>query len=114
MNTLDIQIEERPDIAVARLRGNASNTEADKLRNALLTLGNERFERVVIDLNDLHFIASMALAELIEFHQVLNKSGNRLHLCGAHDSIADLFRKTRLAEVFPLFDDVDAAIEAAD
>ncbi len=111
MNTLEIQIDERPNAAVAHLRGNASNTEAETLRAALLELGGARYDRVVIDLDAVQFIASMALAELIEFHKVMHKAGGRLRLCGVHDSVADLFKKTRLIEVFPLYDSVDAALE---
>lgn len=114
MNTLEIQIDQRPDAAVAHLRGNASNTEAEHLRAALLELGAASYDHVVIDLDELEFIASMALAELIEFHQNIHKSGGRLRLCGAHDAIADLFKKTRLVEVFPLFETIDEAIEARD
>jgi len=112
MDPFDIQIDQRTDAVVARLSGSASNAQADRLRTTLAELAEEDETRVVVDMQELSFIASMSLAELLQLHLKLKQSGRRLRLSGATDPIADVFKKTRLVELFPLYPSIDEAITA--
>ena len=112
MQPFTLEFESRPDAVVAHLNGDASTAHADDIHAALSQLAAETGPGVVIDLKHLDFIASIALAELIELYHRLRQSGRPLRLCGAQPQIAEVFEKTRLVEMFPMYDTLDAAIKA--
>ncbi len=111
-DSLHIEVETRPQAVVARLGGSAANEQAAALHDALAGLLDRRADPIVLDLRELEYIASMALAELIQFRRDLQTYGGRLRLAGARENIAEVFRQTRLMEIFPMFDDPDAAMQS--
>lgn len=112
METFSIELESRPDTYIAHLAGDASNAQSEKIHDALGKLADGSGRCVVIDLQELQFIASTTLAELIQLSQQLRESGSPLRICGAQAQIADVFEKTRLVDVFPMYDNIDAAMTA--
>lgn len=106
-----VQIDPRPQGVIARLQGHATNTHASELRQALLQLMSSPPAKVVIDLKELAYIASMTLAELINFRLMFHQQGGRLHLAGANRNVADVFQQTHLDGLFPMYDNTDAALE---
>ena len=108
----EVEIRDCPQGTIATLRGEASNERAENIRQALHALLEKRTQRVVIDLCELSFIASMTLAELISFRRELQSYGGRLRLAGAPDSIASVFKTTHLADLFPMFETSQAALDA--
>jgi anti-anti-sigma factor len=112
VDTFTVDIDKRDNGVVAHLRGNASNNQANILHEALAGILQDRPSPVVIDVDALDFIASAALAELINFRQNLRVYGGRLRLAGARDQIADVLRTTHLADLFPMFRNADDALGA--
>ena len=110
MSDFQINTESRDQAVIAHLRGDAGNQHADDIRDAFTPILKQRVLRVVLDLSELAFIASMALGELITFRRDLQTYGGQLRLAGANPAIADVFRKTRLVELFPMFPDPDHAL----
>jgi anti-sigma B factor antagonist len=113
-DAFQIQVEPRPEGVIARLEGSVANAEVDSLHQMLVDLLSQRADHVVLDLRRLEYIASMALAELIQFRRDMQAYGGRLRLAGAQDNIAEVFRQTRLNDIFPMFNDPEAAIAARD
>jgi len=56
------------------------------------------------------FINSLGLGALLEFRKDLRQRDVELRLAGANDMIADIFRKTRLVELFPMFETAERAV----
>lgn len=110
--SLEIHVENRAGATVAHLRGQAHNDQADRLRDALGTIVRGPRGPVIVDLRGLSFIATAGLGELLSFREQLAARGDALHLAGADAHIADMFRRTRLGELFPMFPDADTAIAA--
>lgn len=106
-----IQIEPHPQGIIARLQGHATNPHALDLRQALLQLMSSPPDKIVIDLQELVYIASMTLAELINFRQLFQKQGGRLRLAGANRNVADVFQQTHLDDLFPMYDTPEQALE---
>jgi len=113
-DTFHIHVEPRPEGVIARLEGSAANAEVDSLHDTLADLLNQRVDHVVLDLQRLEYLASMALAELIQFRRDMQAYGGRLRLAGARDNIAELFHQTRLNDIFPMFDDPESAMRSAE
>jgi anti-sigma B factor antagonist len=66
---------------------------------------------VIIDLSDVTFIDSSGLGALIGSLKVMNDDGE-LVLCGARDSVAGMFKLTRMNKVFRMFHSVEDAVSA--
>lgn len=106
----DVKTDQRARGVVACLSGEATNEHADDLRQAFVPILKARALCVVLDLSDLAFIASLALAELIDLRRNLQTYGGQLRLAGARPDIERLFRTTRLSELFPMYPTADAAL----
>lgn len=113
MGEFNLEIESRGDWSVARLHGDASGASVGHLRQALDEMLQRRESAVVLDLADMHFINSLALGELVRFRREIQSYGGRLRLAGADAYITDVFRKTRLVELFPMYERADEAIDNA-
>jgi len=106
-----IEIEDRePASVVIHLRGEADGANAEHLSEHLYPVLDRDPIRVVLNLADLEFINSLGLGALIEFRNELASRGGQLRLAGATASVLEVLRKTRLNELFPLFDDTESAL----
>jgi anti-anti-sigma factor len=105
MSLFSIQIDEQPGGMIAHLQGEATNAEADRLRDGLKAILKQRCLRVVLDLSELQFVASLSLGELIRFRRDLQTYGGELRLASARPNVEEVFRKTRLVELFPMYAD---------
>jgi anti-sigma B factor antagonist len=110
MRSFQLTVETRDKAVIAHLSGEAGNDEGESLRHAFAELAATRPDRVVIDMRGLSYIATVGLGELISFREQLATGGGRLQLAGAEPRIAELFRQTRLREVFPMYPDAEAAL----
>lgn len=110
--SFEIHFESRDNATVAHLRGQAHNGEADRFRDSLGQILQGERGPVIIDMRGLSFIATAGLGELLSFREQLANRGDRLHLAGADEQISEMFRRTRLGELFPIYPDAEAAIEA--
>jgi anti-sigma B factor antagonist len=110
MAEFQVQVEQRDAGAIARLRGNADNAHADDVRRKLTDLLERRSRRVVIDLSELAFIASLVIGELLTFRREIQAYGGELRLAGPAANVEDVFRTTRLVELFPVFPDAEQAL----
>lgn len=112
MSHCTVEIDRRTAGVIIRITGEADNACAADVQQGIRQLQVESDRNVVIDLRDLRYIASMTLAEIINLRQQLQQRGGRMVLAGARDSVADVLKKTRLAELFPVHDDPEAALIA--
>ena len=95
---------------VVHLAGDITLTHLDELHDALQQIIECHPTKVVLDLADLAFINSLGLGVLIEFRQGLAQCGGDLAMACASEHIADILRKTRLVELFPLHPDTKTAL----
>ncbi|MDP6445311.1 MAG: STAS domain-containing protein [Pirellulaceae bacterium] len=77
-----------------------------------LTLLSESLDgrSLVLDFEPVQFLSSAVLNRLIILDGVVKRQGGRLRLCGMQRSIADIFKITKLTQVFSIHDDVETAI----
>jgi anti-sigma B factor antagonist len=112
MNQFHVNIDDRPQCTIVELSGDISILQTDTLRKAFEPVVARRPGCVVLDLAKLVFINSLGLGALIEFRHNLSLHGSKVRLAGASDRIAEIFRKTRLAELFPMYPNADDALAA--
>ena len=66
----------------------------------------------VFDLEKVEFLASACIGSLVELLREVEPMRGRIALAHCDESVAFLFKVTKLDEVFHLFDDIDEALES--
>ncbi|MBO6585928.1 MAG: STAS domain-containing protein [Gracilimonas sp.] len=65
---------------------------------------SEHEETLTIDMGELKYISSMGLGVLVKTNHRLNENGHSLRLKNLNSHIKDIFKFTRLDQVFDLID----------
>jgi anti-sigma B factor antagonist len=68
--------------------------------------------KVIVDLSNVHFIDSMALATLVRAMKRCRQQNGDLYLCGLQQPVRIIFELTKLDKAFILFADRDQALHA--
>lgn len=68
--------------------------------------------RFVLDFTGVNYLSSSALGMLISLQKKIAMKGGQLKLSGIRESIMEVFRITKLDEVFDIYKTHDAAAEA--
>jgi anti-sigma B factor antagonist len=71
----------------------------------------EQAVNLVIDFSNVRFLSSAVLGLLIRITKRVNESKGRLKLCSISPQIFDVFRITRLDEIFEIYPDVKKAMQ---
>jgi anti-sigma B factor antagonist len=65
---------------------------------------------LVIDFSSVQFLSSAVLGLLIRISKKVNEHKGKLKLCGISPRIYDIFKITRLDEIFDIYDDAKKAM----
>jgi len=65
---------------------------------------------LVIDFSNVRFLSSAVLGLLIRVSKRINENKGRLKLCSIEPQILDIFKITRLDEIFEIYPDVKKAM----
>ncbi len=68
---------------------------------------------LVVDLQEVEFMDSSGLSALVSGMKALRKQEGMLTVCHANPQIRTALRLTMLDKVFPIYDSVEAAMQAA-
>lgn len=93
---------------IGRMDANYSR-EFDKACNDCIAQGAKN---IIVDMSELAYVSSMGLRYFVNVGKTLNEAGGALRLSGIHGLVKQLFQLTRLNDVFPTHDSVDAALAA--
>jgi anti-sigma B factor antagonist len=67
-------------------------------------------ERLLLDLGNVRFLSSNALAILVGFQKKVDAAGGRLRLCRLDPDLLDLLRITKVDHLFEFFDSRQEAL----
>jgi anti-sigma B factor antagonist len=106
-----MDVTTRGRFAVLCLSGDIDINSAPRLREQLGALRAAGQQAVVVDLADVTFLDSSALGALVAAHRDLTGLQGELRLAAPRPNVGKVFAITRLAEVIPLYDSVEAACD---
>jgi anti-sigma B factor antagonist len=106
---LGIETSARGGDVVLALAGDIDIHTAPQVRDRLAGLLAEGRTSIVVDLAEVTFLDSSALGALVSAHRDLAAVGGSLRLAAPQAHVLKVFRITRLAEVIPLYESVEAA-----
>lgn len=105
-----VQVEDREGWAVAHLHGDIDLTTAPRLRERVIGVIVGGQPRVVLDLQQVHFIDSTGLGVVVGLLKRTRSNGGDLRLVSTRASLRQVLELTALDRALPLADTVEAAI----
>jgi len=67
---------------------------------------------LVLDFRHVRFLSSAVLGLLIRVRKRINERGGQLKLCNIHPGIYEVFKITRLTNIFDIYESVDRATQS--
>lgn len=109
---MKVQLEERGGSALLRLSGRiAVGADLDDLREAIAAALQLPGARVILDLEELSFIDSAGLGEMVASRRRAKSAGRTLVLAAPRGKVRDLMDLTRIGELIETYDTLDQALE---
>ncbi|MFY9674515.1 MAG: STAS domain-containing protein [Terriglobales bacterium] len=101
------------DVVIIDVSGRITHGEGNlMLREIVRDLVDKGSNRIVLNLNDVHYIDSSGLGELVKTHTTVHNKGGELKLASLNKRVHDLLEITRLATVFDIQKDESSAIQS--
>ncbi|MBD3267954.1 anti-sigma factor antagonist [bacterium] len=111
--SLDIKTKQEKDIVAVILQGPINAATSPALRSEITEAFQKPLKGMVIEISQVNYIDSSALATLVEGMQLAEQAGKTFCLAGMIDEkIFHLLEITRLEGLFPQFDTLEEAIES--
>jgi len=110
-----MQIEERSagDVTVLDLKGKMTLGEGDELlRDKINSLIQQGRRKVVLNLEDVPYIDSAGLGEIVRTYTTISRHGGSLKLLNLTKRITDLLSITKLLTVFDTYDSEADAVRS--
>ena len=91
-------------IKVVQPHGILDGTKAEKFRQSVSELVQEKAQIILIDFKNVTFMDSSGLGALVLSLKTVRAAGAQLFLCSINDQIQMLFELTSMDRVFEIFD----------
>ena len=111
-DSFQFQMEPKGNGVVVRLAGSVHMDDCEQLRAELIRLAEKSYRPLVLELSQLAFICSLGLGTLVAAHMQNRQSPGIIRIVSPSPSIRSLLEVTKLTKIFPLYDSVEAALEA--
>ena len=108
-----MQIEERVvgEVTILDLKGKITLGEGDEaLKDKINSLIHQNRKRILLNLEDVPYIDSAGLGEIVRTYTTVSRQGGQLKLVNLTKRITDLLSITKLLTVFETFDSEPEAI----
>ncbi|RMH41719.1 MAG: anti-sigma factor antagonist [Alphaproteobacteria bacterium] len=110
---MDIEKREEGDVIIVTVgEPRVDAAIAIDFKDWFLPLATAPQETVVIDMAKVEFLDSSGLGAIVAVLKALTPSGKSVALAGLSETVAKVFRLTRMDRVFTIFEDVGAALNA--
>lgn len=109
---MEIKIQHLKDIVIISLKGSLASESVPELKKMFDDSLQANRVRVVVDLKDVDFIDTTALAIFVTRSQDFHKRGGSLSLAGINDSLLRILESLCLTSFFRIFNDVDQACKS--
>jgi anti-sigma B factor antagonist len=112
METLTVNMKCKDEVAVMRPSGRLDAFQAPILAEAMAERERAQVYQIVVNLENVDFLDSIALSTLVQGLKHALQSGGDLYLCCVQQPVQIIFELTRLDKVFRIFDTEENAVNA--
>lgn len=110
----DVSVSEVDGWTVLAVTGELDVATAPRVRQEAVRLASEGARKLVLDLSGVSFLDSTGLGVIVGILKRVRTHGGELALAGAEPQVRKVFEITRMTDILPLHDTVEAAIAASD
>jgi anti-anti-sigma factor len=107
---LTCSVSHGPGYVVVSVAGDVDASTEQRFRDGLTSVLSGGAERVVVDLDEVAFMASAGIGVLMGVRRVLADGGGRLVLAAPHGEVADVLAMTGVSAVIPVTASVADAV----
>lgn len=108
---MNITLEEKDGVAVARFEGNLDTNTAPEAQERLDEVIAQGTSKVLVDFEALDYISSAGLRVLLATAKKLRGSGGNLRLCGLNETVNEVFEISGFSTIFAVFTSESEALE---
>ncbi|NDJ36203.1 MAG: STAS domain-containing protein [Chloroflexi bacterium] len=104
--------EERPSgLVVVKLSGDLDSYGTKEINNPFaVAVSSDRSLPVVVDLSNVEFMSSAALAMFIVHAQAMTRAGGKLCVANPNEQVETVFTLAGFQQLIPVYDSLDKAI----
>ena len=104
---MQITITQKKDAKVVNLVGSFTITEVQSFKEAVLPLMKEIEKSIIINMQELNFIDSSGIGQLVSLLNVSKEKNKRIFLVNLNSYITSLFRTVKLQKFFDILTPLD-------
>lgn len=107
-----IETQHQGAVTVIKPYGPLNADEVESVRDAVREAIGTSLGRFVIDVAEIPFVDSVGLELLLDTTEQLDQSGQTLRLCGANETLREVFDITEVGRHFELYEDTNTAVRS--
>jgi len=109
---LRVKIEQVNDVLVITLPARLDANEVSSIESKLAEATTTHRGKVLVDMKDVNFVASLALRMLLTNLKAVQPLGGDLRLSGLQTQVAEIFHKSRFDTLFKIYPDREAGLKS--
>ncbi len=109
---MEINEQRQGAVTVLKPQGPLVAQDAEQFKETLSAVLATSLGRFVVDASEIPFVDSRGLEVLKEATEHLSDSGQALRLCGANETLREVFDLTDLSKLFEHYQDVNSAVRS--
>jgi len=99
-------------VSIVEVTGKLTSIESGALRNSIARLLQEGRKQIVLNLRGLEYLDSSGISDLVQAYLSVIKRGGEMKVVGLSERIEEILKITHLYQVFPEFQDEQAALRS--
>lgn len=99
-------------VSIVELAGKLTSIESGALRSSISRLLQEGRRQIVLNLRGLQYLDSSGIGDLAQAYLSVVKRGGEMKVVGLSERIEEILKITHLYQVFPEFQDEQAALRS--
>jgi anti-sigma B factor antagonist len=108
-----VSVRQAGNISIVDLDGRVTLREgASQMRDAIKQLAQEGAKNILVNFQDVSYLDSAALGELVSAHVSVTNAGGRIKLMHVPSVVKHLMQVTRIDTVFGTYEDEEPALES--
>jgi len=107
-----VKTEQVDDVLIIELPARLDAAGVQAVEQDLATVAQNHGGKVLVDMTEVNFVASLALRMLLSTLRTVQPLGGDLRLCGLQPQIAEIFRKSRFDTLFKIYPNRETALAA--
>ncbi len=107
-----MELEQIEDVLIIILPARLDAVGVAQIEGQLATTATAHRGKIVIEMSEVQFVASLALRMLLTTLRAVQPLGGDLCLVALQPQVAEIFRKSRFDTLFQIYSDREAALKA--